>query len=102
MVLVALNAGDELRRIEPAVGGRDEALDAAGVFVVPDLLDMLAENSLGHGTIPLRIKVLDTPSVEIIPIRTRKLGQADSASPGVIHRELLPDTAKGRPASTSQ
>jgi hypothetical protein len=49
VVLVALNPGDELRRIEPAVGGRDEALDAAGVFAVPDLLEMRAENGLGRG-----------------------------------------------------
>jgi hypothetical protein len=45
-LLVAFYPGDELLRIEPAVVGRDEALDAADVFVVPDLLEMLAENCL--------------------------------------------------------
>ena len=52
--LVALKPGDDLRRIETSVVGRDEAFDAAGVFVVPDLLDMLAENSLGYDMISFR------------------------------------------------
>jgi len=51
VLLVALNPGDELRRIETAVVGRDEALDAADVLVVPDLLEMRAENCLGYGLI---------------------------------------------------
>jgi hypothetical protein len=51
VLLVALNPRDEVRRIETAVVGRDEALDAAGVFVVLDLLEMRAENCHGHGLI---------------------------------------------------
>jgi hypothetical protein len=59
VVLVALNAGVELRRIEPAVGGCDEARDGAGVFAVPDLLDMLTENGLGHGMLSCQSRVRD-------------------------------------------
>ena len=48
VLLVAVDSGDEFLRIETAVVRRDEALNTAGIFVVPDLFDMGLENVLGH------------------------------------------------------